>query len=488
MLSTAVASASGTGSNILVAKLGSTAAPEWAKLYVGSGTNTASLYEITGGYLLVGSNMIMDISPPSYSFEYNIIVIKINASGTVQWQKKYSGGGMLSPYMAYANPDGSFTLTGNIVESGTNRNKILLLNISSTGAILSQKTLGGTGDDYGNFVKADDGGYYFTGGSNSFSTGDDDMDALFGKFDANFSPQWVKTFGGNKQETATYYQSPSQSIYVLTGQTDSFGTTGGDGVTDIFAATLNATGDYPECYLKNVTLSEATPNVTVTDLGWTEQTTTLTERAHAITLTDIVLTITPITLTATDICTGSSEEGTLSVTPADGLTSSGPQGGAFTPTSAVFTLENTGTTAINWTAAKNETWLSLSAASGSLNAGATTTVTVSVNSGANSLAAGGYSDTVTFTNTTNGNGTTTRSVTLTVNEPEPGSLSVTPSDGFTSSGTQGGPFSPASKQYTLENTGASAITWTAGKGQSWVTLSAAGGTLNAGATATVTDP
>jgi hypothetical protein len=486
MLSAAVASASGSGSDILVSKLGSTGAPEWAKVYVGTGTNTASLYEISGGYLLVGSTMIMTISPPSYSFEYNIFVIKINASGTVQWQKKYSSGSMMSPYMAFVNPDGSFTLTGNIVESGTNRNKILLLNISSTGAILSQKTLGGAGDDYGNFVKANDGGYYFTGGSTSFSTGDADSDALFGKFDANFSPQWVKTFGGDKQETATYYQSPSNNAYILTGETESFGAEGGDGVMDIFAVTLNATADYPECYLKDVTLSETTPDVTVTDLGWTEQTTTLTQRAHAMTLADIVLTIMPITLTATDICTGSSEEGTLSVTPADGLTSSGTQGGAFTPTSAVFTLENTGTTAIDWTAAKNETWLTLSATSGTLAAGATATVTVSLNSGANSLDAGAYSDTVTVTNTTNGSGTTTRSVALTVNAPEPGSLSVTPSDGFTSSGTQGGPFSPANKQFTLENTGSSAVAWTAGKGQSWVTLSATGGTLNAGASTTVT--
>ena len=104
----------------------------------------------------------------------------------------------------------------------------------------------------------------------------------------------------------------------------------------------------------------------------------------------------------------------------------------------------------------------------------------------NSLNAGGYNDTVTFTNTTNGNGTTTRSVTLSVNAPGPGILAVEVSDNLIASGTRGGPFNPASKQYTLRNTGASSVTWTATKGQSWVTLSTAGGTLNAGATTTVT--
>ncbi len=41
-----------------------------------------------------------------------------------------------------------------------------------------------------------------------------------------------------------------------------------------------------------------------------------------------------------------------------------------------------------------------------------------------------------------------------------GSLSVTPSTGLTSSGTQGGPFSPSSQTYTLQNTGGTSINWT----------------------------
>ncbi len=51
-----------------------------------------------------------------------------------------------------------------------------------------------------------------------------------------------------------------------------------------------------------------------------------------------------------------------------------------------------------------------------------------------------------------------------------GSLSVTPSTGLTSSGNQGGPFSPSSQTYTLQNTGGTSINWTAAKGQSWVTF------------------
>jgi hypothetical protein len=107
----------------------------------------------------------------------------------------------------------------------------------------------------------------------------------------------------------------------------------------------------------------------------------------------------------------------LSVMPGDGLTSSGNQGGAFSPSSKGYTLQNTGVSSMSWTASKVQSWVSLSLTSGTLPAGASTTVTVSINSNANSLTPGSYSDTVSFTNTTNSFGNTTRPVILTVKEP-----------------------------------------------------------------------
>jgi hypothetical protein len=270
----------------------------------------------------------------------------------------------------------------------------------------------------------------------------------------------------------------------------------------------------------------------------------------------------------------------LSVTPADGLTSAGVAGGPFSTPSKDYALKNEGGTLLKWKAAKTQTWMTLSASSGSLPAGASATVTVSINSNANSLGEGTHSDTVTFTNETNGNGNTTRPVSLTVTAgpvlsvtptyrnvastpgtttfavsnigggtmnwdaavtdgrdwltiqsglngtnsgtitaaftanpeatPRTGKirvgalasgspvkvtvtqagapvLSVTPADGFTSSGA-GGNFNPVSKTYTLQNGGLTSLAWTAAKAQTWTTLSPSppSGTLAAGASATVT--
>ncbi len=64
-------------------------------------------------------------------------------------------------------------------------------------------------------------------------------------------------------------------------------------------------------------------------------------------------------------------------------------------------------------------------------------------------------------------------------------LVVTPESGLSSAGVAGGSFSPASKTYTLRNISNSTINWTAGKTQSWVSLSLTSGPLSSGSTATV---
>jgi spore coat protein U-like protein len=107
----------------------------------------------------------------------------------------------------------------------------------------------------------------------------------------------------------------------------------------------------------------------------------------------------------------------MTVFPTDAFSSSGNIGGPFKPTRTSYVVYNAGSTTLNWTAAKTQSWLTLSSLGGSLRPGASATVNVSINSAANSLTAASYTDTVTFTNSTNGSGNTTRGVTLAVTAP-----------------------------------------------------------------------
>ncbi len=105
----------------------------------------------------------------------------------------------------------------------------------------------------------------------------------------------------------------------------------------------------------------------------------------------------------------------LLVSPLEDLTSSGNEGGPFTPNSKTYTLTNTGGTSIDYTVSKTQDWVTVTDnGMGTLGSGADTMVEVTINPTANSLTNGNYSDTITFTNTTDGEGNTTRSVDLNV--------------------------------------------------------------------------
>ncbi|MEO7319190.1 MAG: hypothetical protein ABIZ56_09400, partial [Chthoniobacteraceae bacterium] len=171
----------------------------------------------------------------------------------------------------------------------------------------------------------------------------------------------------------------------------------------------------------------------------------------------------------------------LEVNPPGGLTANGLLGGPFTPSSQAYTLTNTSAVSLNWTAAKTQPWVNLSTAAGTLAPGANTTVTVALNAAATALALGAYTDTVTFADATNSQ-SQTRPVRLTVVD----SLDVSPVAGLTARGPIGGPFTPASQAYVLKNNSAVTLTWTAAKTQTWLGLTAVGGTLTPGASTTVT--
>jgi uncharacterized repeat protein (TIGR03803 family) len=89
----------------------------------------------------------------------------------------------------------------------------------------------------------------------------------------------------------------------------------------------------------------------------------------------------------------------LQVIPLSPTPFAGPVGGPFGPASFSVTLTNSRTTAFNWTLSNTSPWLSLSPASGRVNASGTETLTATVKPAATNYAPGTYTATVWFTNT-----------------------------------------------------------------------------------------
>lgn len=88
----------------------------------------------------------------------------------------------------------------------------------------------------------------------------------------------------------------------------------------------------------------------------------------------------------------------LSVSPADEWVASGWSGGPFTPGSRDYTITNSGSTAISWSAAAGTNWITVSPPNGTLEPGTSATVGCSLNANANTLPLGTYSGSIVFSN------------------------------------------------------------------------------------------
>jgi hypothetical protein len=151
--------------------------------------------------------------------------------------------------------------------------------------------------------------------------------------------------------------------------------------------------------------------------------------------------------------------------------------GGSNPAAQSFTVSNTGSGTLAWTAGDNATWLTVSPASG------TNTGTVSTTVNLTGLAAGTYSGTITVAAT--GATSKTLQVSFTVNAAP----TATPVIGLSTAnlaftGTAGGT-NPTNQSFTISNTGSGTLTWTAGDSASWLTLSPTTGTNTGTVTAAV---
>lgn len=96
----------------------------------------------------------------------NIILLKIDAGGNLEWQKQYGGENDEEARIAKKLTDG-FLLMGTIEENGNQ--DILLIRTNSNGDTLWQSTFGGSGDESGNDLLVTFNGYLIVGTTNSFS-------------------------------------------------------------------------------------------------------------------------------------------------------------------------------------------------------------------------------------------------------------------------------------------------------------------------------
>ena len=224
----------GTEADAWVLKLSSSGEIQWQKVLGGStGCDFANyiLFTSDGGYIFVGHSDSEDGDVKAHAGERDVWVVRLNGNGDILWQKTMGGSRNDYAYFLQATPDNSYIVAGYTYSSNGDISgnhgdaDAWVVKLNSSGTIQWQKVLGGSNEDIARSVlPAADGGYIVAGSTKSYN-GDvmganhGDADAWIVKLSSSGNFEWQKAFGGSGEDIARSVQPDRDGGYVVAGST-----------------------------------------------------------------------------------------------------------------------------------------------------------------------------------------------------------------------------------------------------------------------------
>ena len=192
---------------------------QWARKYGGSDVDIPFAIKFTtdGGTIVAGytDSKSGDVSPQPNREYWDLWVVKLDRCGTIQWEKSFGGTNYESARDVVQTPDGGYIVAGetNSTDGGVvagfgGTKDIWILKLSATGTLVWQKRYGGSGLDIANHIHLlNDGTFLLTASSSSNDgniTGNHGTagytDGVLMKLDATGNLLWSKCYGGSKNE------------------------------------------------------------------------------------------------------------------------------------------------------------------------------------------------------------------------------------------------------------------------------------------------
>ncbi len=222
-------------------KLDATGNLEWNKTYGGSKDDRGqSLVQTNdGGYALTGYAMSDDGDGSLNNGFHDNWVLKLDDSGTIEWERSFGFSGHDHSYDIITTEDGGFFFTGFLdissarADGNTEKGNTLTRHgvgefwgtkIDEQGALQWRGYFGGTNNDRAHaVVRAEDGGYVMAGFSESndfdISNTQGSYDFWMVKVDSNGNMLWERSFGGSGIEIAYDIAKTEDGGYVIAGNT-----------------------------------------------------------------------------------------------------------------------------------------------------------------------------------------------------------------------------------------------------------------------------
>ena len=214
----------GAGSwDVWLVKTDSSGVMQWNQTYGGTGSDYGwSVVQTTdGGYAVAGYTS-------SYGAgDFDVWLVKTDAYGNEQWNQTYGGADYDYGQSLVGTIDGGYAIAGFTLSYGAGDFDVWLVKTDAYGNEQWNQTYGGADYDYGqSLVGTIDGGYAIAGYTYSFGAGQSDVWLV--KTDANGVMQWNQTYGGALYEWAYYVVQTSDGGYAIPASTYSYGTSSYD--------------------------------------------------------------------------------------------------------------------------------------------------------------------------------------------------------------------------------------------------------------------
>lgn len=188
--------------DIWVVKTDNAGTIEWQKSYGGTQMDFGSDIELTadGGYVIAGRTYSSNGDSTANHGAIDAWIVKISADGTLQWQKTYGSNGADNATHVQQTEDGGYVFCG---FAGANNGDVTnfhgsrdawVVKIDATGTLEWQKALGGSSEDYAYKVIPVTDGYVI--GCETLSANGDLTTSHGGTtFGSSNSILWVRWFG-----------------------------------------------------------------------------------------------------------------------------------------------------------------------------------------------------------------------------------------------------------------------------------------------------
>lgn len=169
----------GNGSNVKIIKLNSSGTLQWEKLYGGSNNDSGRsiLQTADGGYIAASVSKSTDGDVTGNHGNYDFWLLRLDASGNLLWQKSFGGSEEDYAHEIIPANDGGFLIAGHTfsvngdVTANNGMGDFWIIKIDDVGNLLWQKNYGGSDDDLATGIVATADGYIIAGQSSS-SNGD----------------------------------------------------------------------------------------------------------------------------------------------------------------------------------------------------------------------------------------------------------------------------------------------------------------------------